>query len=119
MITKFGKELRKIRIDNGEILKDMASRLDVSPSFLSAVEVGKKNVPEGWARKIGHMYKLDNTAIEALEEAAAESVISVKMELTGLEQPQRQAALIFARDFGNMSDDTAQKIIKLLSKEKQ
>ena len=119
MITKFGKELRKIRIDNGEILKDMASRLDVSPSFLSAVEVGKKNIPEGWVKKIGQMYKLNNLAVKTLEEAAADSVISVKMELTGLDQPQRQAALVFARDFGNMSDDTAQKIIKLLSKQKQ
>ena len=102
MITRFGKELRKIRIDNGEILKDMASRLNVSPSFLSAVEVGKKNVPEGWVKKIGQMYKLDNAAVKTLEEAASESVISVKMELTGLEQPQRQAALIFARDFGKL-----------------
>lgn len=30
MLTKFGKELRKIRIENDEILKDMADKLNVT-----------------------------------------------------------------------------------------
>ena len=47
MITRFGKELRKIRIDHGEILKDMAEKLQVTPSFLSSVEVGKKKCSDG------------------------------------------------------------------------
>ena len=33
MVTEFGKVLRKIRIDHGEILKQMADRLNVSSSF--------------------------------------------------------------------------------------
>ena len=44
MITPIGKFLRKLRIDTGEILKDMAEKLHVSPSFLSAVENGKKKI---------------------------------------------------------------------------
>ena len=42
MLTALGKFLRKLRIDNGEILKDMADKLGVTASFLSAVENGKK-----------------------------------------------------------------------------
>ena len=42
MITSLGRFLRKLRIDQGEILKDMADKLGVSVSFLSAVENGKK-----------------------------------------------------------------------------
>ena len=48
MITPIGKFLRKLRIDTGEILKDMAEKLHVSPSFLSAVENGKKKMPSTW-----------------------------------------------------------------------
>lgn len=39
MLTKFGKELRKIRIENDEILKDMADKLNVTAAYLSAVEM--------------------------------------------------------------------------------
>ena len=42
MLTSLGKFLRKIRIDNDEYLKDMADKLGVTVSFLSAVENGKK-----------------------------------------------------------------------------
>ena len=67
MITPFGKSLRNIRMDRGMLLKDMAQDLDVTSSYLSAVEVGKRNVPEEWPRKIGKMYDLSDEEIENLE----------------------------------------------------
>ena len=42
MITEYGKFLRKLRIDQGQILKTMAEKLGVSAPFLSAVENGKQ-----------------------------------------------------------------------------
>ena len=45
MVNEFGKLLRKIRIDNGEILKDMADKLEMTSSYLSAIECGKRNIP--------------------------------------------------------------------------
>ena len=48
MLTSIGRFLRKLRIENGEILKDMAEALGVSSAFLSAVENGKKKMPESW-----------------------------------------------------------------------
>ena len=47
-LTEFGKFSRKLRIDNGELLKDMAIKLNVTVSYLSAVEIGKRNIPEKW-----------------------------------------------------------------------
>ena len=44
MLTEFGKALRRIRLDNDELLKDMADKLKVSSAYLSAVENGKKNL---------------------------------------------------------------------------
>ena len=46
MLTSIGRFLRKLRIDHGEILKDMADALGVSYAFLSAVENGKKKCPK-------------------------------------------------------------------------
>ena len=45
MLTMLGKFLRKLRIDRNELLKDMAGKLDVTVSFLSSVENGKKKMP--------------------------------------------------------------------------
>lgn len=46
MLTRFGKQLRKLRIDREERLKDMADRLNVTTAYLSAVENGKRTVPD-------------------------------------------------------------------------
>ena len=59
MLTRVGIFLRKLRLDSGEIMKDMATKLDVSSSFLSAVENGKKKMPESWYDTIVNLYNLD------------------------------------------------------------
>ena len=45
MLTEFGKLLRIIRINSGDTSKDMAKKLNLSPSYLSAIESGKRNIP--------------------------------------------------------------------------
>ena len=53
--TSFGKEIRKLRVDYDQTQKDLAKLLGVSPAFLSAVEVGKKQVTlkTGLRRSLG------------------------------------------------------------------
>ena len=58
MITEFGKELRKMRIDAGEVLKDMATKLGITSSYLSAIEVGKRTVSERILTNIQEKYTL-------------------------------------------------------------
>lgn len=57
-LTEFGKFLRKLRIDNGELLKDMSIKLNVTPSFLSMVETGRRSVPKKWEEEIEKIYSL-------------------------------------------------------------
>ncbi len=45
-VTEFGKFSRKLRIENDELLRDMANKLGVTASYLSAVEIGKRNIPK-------------------------------------------------------------------------
>lgn len=54
--TELGKELRGIRENVGENLKQMAEKLEVSPSFLSAVELGKKQCSPKLVKNIYHAY---------------------------------------------------------------
>ena len=57
-LNEFGKFLRKLRIYNGELLKDMAIKLNVTPSFLSMVETGRRNIPKKWEEDIEKIYSL-------------------------------------------------------------
>ena len=58
MLTPFGKYCRKLRVDHDHILKDMSDALNVSVSYLSSVEHGKRPVPSSWERMISDAYDL-------------------------------------------------------------
>ena len=59
MLTGFGRKLRQIRIDRNELLYDMAGKLSISVSDLSAFENGKKKVQEDLLRKVVLVYNLN------------------------------------------------------------
>lgn len=118
MITPLGKFLRKLRIDRGEILKNMADKLNVSPSFLSAVENGKKKMPDSWNSKICIFYHLTPEMREEFTKAIAETENSVTFSLDKLSLPQKEAAISFARQFPEFSDEEWQVLNSLLKKGK-
>jgi DNA-binding XRE family transcriptional regulator len=59
MKTAFGRHLAKMRVDFNERQADMAKRLDVAPSFLSAIENGKKTIPLNLLQTLCKSYELD------------------------------------------------------------
>lgn len=116
MVTEFGKVLRKIRIDHGEILKQMADRLNVSSSFLSSVENGKKTIPTDWCDKISTFYRLDESQSQLLKDSASASAKTIKVDLTESSAIKKKAALVFARKFSELSDEQAESIIAFMNK---
>lgn len=73
MLTRFGRFCRKLRIDNNELLRDMAKRLSVSSAFLSKVENGKSKPPIKWKETIASLYDLgleqETELCECIDEA--------------------------------------------------
>ena len=116
MLTEFGKILRKMRIDSGEVTKDLADKLGCTVSYLSAVETGKRNIPEKWVEQIIALYALDNDAADKLRTAALAEAKSVKIDLTNLFGSKRETAILFARNFADADDDFAEAIRELLKK---
>lgn len=114
MLTSVGKFLRKIRIDNNEILADMAEKLDVSSSFLSSIENGKKKLPAGWNKKISELYKLNETQSENLDQAIAEAEQSYEISFAGVARQNREIAVSFARKFATIDEEQIEKIKKIL-----
>lgn len=114
MLTEFGKYCRKLRIDRGELLKDMAEKLNVTSSYLSAIEVGKRKVPKNWVELISKQYNLDNEQTELLKKAAIHSQNEVKFDLNKYNANDKNLILAFARKFDELDEDFKSQIKKML-----
>lgn len=121
MYSEFGKYLRVLRLNRGELLKTMADRLEVSSAFLSSVETGKKAIPSNWENKIALLYQLNEKEKDALRESITQSKASEKLILLNNSAENVGIALQFARRFNEktISDSTLNEIMKLLSKDEE
>lgn len=116
MTTPLGKFLRKLRIDQGELLRDMANKLDVSSAFLSSVENGKKKMPENWKTKILEVYQLNANKKNEFYEAVELSSNVIKLNIEGATESNQELAILFARHFVSLDYETTDQIKKILVK---
>lgn len=115
MLSEYGKILRKIRIDSGELLNDMAIKLDVSPALLSYIENGKREIPQDFTQKVLNYYKLGDNVKVQLKEGEIQNRKAIKMDFSLSDSMEkRKTAILFARTFNNISDDVLAKIRELL-----
>ena len=119
MLTSLGRFLRKLRIDNGEILKNMADRLNVTVSFLSAVENGKKHMPPSWNTRICSLYKLNNQQQSEFSAAVAETEDTLAMDFNGVSLGNRELAVSFARKFAEFDEEQLANIKKILEEDRK
>ena len=66
-MTKFGIFIRKLRLDRGILLRDMAKDLGISPAYLSGMETGNKDIPQSLAEQIVSVYNLSNEQSKELK----------------------------------------------------
>lgn len=102
-LTPLGKFLRKLRIDRGELLRDMSAKLGVAMSFLSAVENGKKGMPSEWASKISTLYKLTDEQKTEFDSAIATSEKGIDVKFDGLSEENKKLSVAFARKIKTLS----------------
>lgn len=115
MLTSLGKELRILRINNGELLKDMAAKLSITPAYLSSIENGKRVPPRNIVQQLADIYMLDNVTIQKLSDAYYDTVEEIQINLRGLSDTSRSLGLVFARKFDNLSSSQVNSIMKILN----
>lgn len=103
MVTKLGKELRKLRIDRGLRLYDMAKVIDISTAMLSAVETGRKAAPDGLIDRLASHYPEVMARRDALQQLADLTKKEVRMTLDERENAT-ELAVAFARNFSQLTD---------------
>lgn len=116
MLNNFGKFCRKIRIDNNELLYDMAGKLGVSCAFLSKVENGKKKPPSEWRDRLIYEYSLEEREIKELDRCIFEAQNYDSIDISKWNDTDRKMMLSFARKFEGIDKE---KLKELLKKEEE
>lgn len=98
-LTPFGKAVRKYRVDQGETQLEVAQAIGVSVAFLSALETGKKNVPDEVLTKIASHFNLTVTDTENLRRDAWISRKEVTINMQNINNRDRELVAGFARKF--------------------
>lgn len=109
MNTPYGKAVKKMRIDNGLKLKDMADALGYKSAYLSAVELGKKRVTDQLIVKtvefFGQFPDVSSAELDLLAELSESSQPEISIELYGKSDFDRSLIASFARKFPNLDDE--------------
>lgn len=114
MITAIGKALRRIRLEKDEYLKDMADKLGVSSSYLSAIENGKRRLTSHLLEKIKKTYRLSPEQAEEIDRASLETQERVYVDINGMSESKKTLAMAFARDFEGISEEQMRRIRDIL-----
>lgn len=115
MSTMLGRYLKLLRSRSGELLKDMADDLSMSPAMLSSVENGKRSIPKDFVEKVTAAYSLLPEQVEELRFAIAQTKEEVAMSLKGLSNEDQELAFSFARKFSELDDDSKRSLQELLN----
>ena len=114
MVTQLGKLLRIVRINTGDSMRDMAEKLGLSVSYLSAIENGKRNVPSDLEEKIIEAYELSEKDKQNVRNAINETTSNIKVNITELSE--RKKKLIFALTKDELDNETIEELCAIIEK---
>lgn len=114
-ITALGKFIRKIRIDNGEYITDMAERLGVSPQYISLVELGKRKLNTVLKNKFIKEYKLNNEQKLELERIMIMESKKINIDIEGLDIDDVNFLLLLSYKMKNMEKHDKNKFKNIIN----
>lgn len=117
MPNEINKVLRIIRVIYGMTAAEMAKKLEMSPAYLSAIENGKRSVPDNFLEKAESNLGLDYEDKKSLRIATLKARKFLKINLENMEQAQKEMLYMFVQ--GNLDVSTIQELKDVLSKNKK
>jgi transcriptional regulator with XRE-family HTH domain len=114
MLTPFGIAIRKLRLDKGMRLLDLARRISRSAAFVSAVETGRKPIPDAYVAMVARAMELSAVEIKELRRAADRTRKEVAVQ--ELPEDQRELVAAFARKIDELPNDMMEKLKKIVLK---
>lgn len=100
-LTLFGKAVRKMRIERDESCAEMASKLGVTSSWLSQIELGRRKPPRALINQIVDIYGLGKEKATTLKALA--SLSKMEMVVTPKTLQQATVAVRFAEKLSGLT----------------
>lgn len=117
MVTSLGKFLRKLRLDNDELLINMAEKIGMPTSTLSAIETGRRRPPRGLAGRIKDAYDLDKGQVQLLHTCISEANHwNIDIDASSFSAQDQKTVVAFARNFSDLDGADKEAIWKILNK---
>lgn len=116
MLTKFGKFLRVLRMERGELLKNMAENLMISSAYLSSIEMGNREIPKSLPQDLIQKYNLTEEEQVEMQKAISASIKTIDISLANTTNLQKEAALVFARNLEKMNDTSIEEFLDFMKK---
>lgn len=115
LANEVGRFLRKLRIDKGEVLHDMAQKMGCSTAFISALELGKRQVTRDFRDRLCETYALSQEQCAEFDDAISLAKDKIEIGLRGLNQNSRDMLLAFARKMQTLNDEESSKLLEYLT----
>lgn len=115
--TELGKYLRRLRVNDDELLKDMAEKLEIASSTLSSIETGRRTPPKGFIERLVNTYQLKGDELKRLQDALARSRDEIPLRIKELSSRDQQLAVAFARKFSDLSDKQKEQLRGILEED--
>jgi transcriptional regulator with XRE-family HTH domain len=104
-VTPFGQRVRALRAERGIALKDMAAALGVTPTYLSALEHGRRGRPGwGFVQRVIQYFNVIWDDAEELQRLADLSHPRVVVDTAGLSPTATHLANSLARQIGDLDE---------------
>lgn len=118
-ISEYGEFLKHLRIDKREMLKNMADKLGIKSSYLSAIESGTRDIPPTLTELICSKYGLSDDECKKLHEAELNEdrkLVQIDMEKINANRLAKEVVLNFAGKAASLTDGQLEEINAILNR---
>lgn len=117
IINRVGKFLRVIRISHNESARDMAEKLQISPSYLSAIENGKRSLPENFEELVINCYDLTSDELQEFRDAVNEVQGYLKVNTGDMGEDEKYLIMNLLNN--KLDDSTIEKLCGIIKSKKE
>ncbi|SNZ19902.1 helix-turn-helix domain-containing protein [Cohaesibacter gelatinilyticus] len=111
-MTPFGAKLRQLRKERNITLKDMATALDVSSAYLSALEHGKRGKPTWFlVQRIIAFFNIIWDEAEELQRLAEVSDPNITINTAGMDPKATELTNLLSDRIGQLSSKSLEDLI--------
>ena len=114
-MTPFGNRIRELRARTNVTLTDMATALQLSPAYLSALEHGHRGRPSpGLVQQICGYFNLVWDEVDDVKRLAQLSHPKITVDTAGLEPAATELANLLSERIAGLSEDQLNRMLEIV-----